>query len=397
MIARHEAVVGSRFDALHHRFKRDVARDDPRLLGIVDNLGPMAGRRVLDLGCGKGRFSRTLSELGARVIGLDLSAAMLAEAVDLDRVRASARRLPFASASFDRVVAVEVFEHLAPRSVDQVCDEVCRVLRPGGTFVIVDKNVWSWNAQRPWLPSCGGEMDRRAPGSVDVFAPRERARALVSSGRAEPAAGAMVLGGPGRSPALARRAGPVPVSIRCRHATFRAVGGSSAGRVRVTELYSPLLASFPLLLWKTPPGLELILAQEGVAFETVKDAHPLSFRGGRFVLFDSRAVPSSAIHGLLTSGHVLIDVDSLRRDEPVDPFEALIDQQAARSSWTVGPYTLSERLARFPKAWIRRRLIDKLRRGRHGVGRLVGPPGLVSLPVSFGFQLPRRPRRAGAR
>ena len=102
----------------------------------------------------------------------------------------------------------------------------------------------------------------------------------------------------------------------------------------MTELYSPLLASFPLLLWKTPPGLELILAQEGVAFETVKDAHPLSFRGGRFVLFDSRAVPASAVHGLLTSGHVPIDVDSLRRDEPVDPFEALIDQQAARSSWT---------------------------------------------------------------
>ena len=40
----------------------------------------------------------------------------------------------------------------------------------------------------------------------------------------------------------------------------------------MTELYSPMLASLPLLLWKTPPGLELILAQEGVPFETVKDA-----------------------------------------------------------------------------------------------------------------------------
>src|SRR5262249_4685554 len=35
----------------------------------------------------------------------------------------------------------------------QVCGEVVRVLRPGGTFVIVDKNVCSWNAERPWLPS----------------------------------------------------------------------------------------------------------------------------------------------------------------------------------------------------------------------------------------------------
>jgi SAM-dependent methyltransferase len=153
MIACHEAVVGSRFDSLHQRFKREVARDDPRLLGIVDNLWPLPGRHILDLGCGKGRFSRALGELGAQVIGLDISAAMLAEATDLDRVRASARRLPFGPASFDGVVAVEVFEHLAPRAVDQVCDEVRRVLRPGGTFVIVDKNLCSWNAQRPWLPS----------------------------------------------------------------------------------------------------------------------------------------------------------------------------------------------------------------------------------------------------
>jgi len=138
----------------------------------------------------------------------------------------------------------------------------------------------------------------------------------------------------------------------------------------VTELYSPLLASLPLLLWKTPPGLELILAQEGVAFEIVKDAHPLSFRGGRFVLFDSRAVSTCAMHGLLTSGHVPIDIDSLRRDEPVDPFAALIDHEAARSSWAVGPYTLSERVARFPKAWIRRRLIDKLRQAVTGAGGL---------------------------
>jgi SAM-dependent methyltransferase len=153
MIAEHEAVVASRFDALHGRFKCELAEDDHRLRGVVDRLRPLAGRRVLDLGCGKGRFARALGELGASVVGLDLSAAMLAQANDVDRVRASARRLPFGPASFDGVVAVEVFEHLAPRSLDNVCGEVRRVLRPGGTLVIVDKNACSWNARRPWLPS----------------------------------------------------------------------------------------------------------------------------------------------------------------------------------------------------------------------------------------------------
>lgn len=175
MIACHEAVVGSRFDALHQRFKRELAPDDPRLLGIVANLQPLAGRRVLDLGCGKGRFARALGERGAQVTGLDLSAAMLGGAIDLDRVRASARRLPFGPASFDRVVAVEVFEHLAPRAVDQVCDEVRRVLRPGGTFVIVDKNVCSWNAQRPWLPNVAVKwIDERR--GLWMYSPQEDVR-----------------------------------------------------------------------------------------------------------------------------------------------------------------------------------------------------------------------------
>ena len=106
---------------------------------------------MLDLGCGKGRFAARLEEAGAKVVGLDLSAAMLAEAKGLDRVRASARRLPFADGAFDAVVAVEVFEHLA--GLDAVLGEVRRVLRPGGRLAVVDKNAGSWNAQRPWLPN----------------------------------------------------------------------------------------------------------------------------------------------------------------------------------------------------------------------------------------------------
>jgi SAM-dependent methyltransferase len=153
MIATHEAIVGSRFDALERRFKKEVSVDDPRVHALVQSLSPVAGKRVLDLGCGKGRFAKVLTELGARVIGLDLSPAMLAAATDVERVRATARRLPFATSSFDGVMAVEVFEHLAPRSIDQVCEEARRVLRPGGTLTILDKNAWSWNSHRPWLPS----------------------------------------------------------------------------------------------------------------------------------------------------------------------------------------------------------------------------------------------------
>jgi 2-polyprenyl-6-hydroxyphenyl methylase/3-demethylubiquinone-9 3-methyltransferase len=146
----HEAEVSSRFDQLRARFKREVGESDVRLDALRRVLGPLPGRRVLDLGCGKGRFGRRLRADGADVVGVDLSAGMLAEATGLDRVRASARRLPFADRSFDAVAAVEVFQHLA--RVDEVLGEVARVLRPGGTLAVVDRNALALDPRRPWLP-----------------------------------------------------------------------------------------------------------------------------------------------------------------------------------------------------------------------------------------------------
>ncbi|MDG3004056.1 class I SAM-dependent methyltransferase [Paludisphaera mucosa] len=153
MISAHEAEVTFRFDALHWRFKDALDPEDYRLRGVLDAIGPVAGLRVLDLGCGKGRFARALQDHGATVTGLDLSTAMLAEADGIARVRGSARSLPFPSGSFDAVIAVEVFEHLDPATWDETIAEASRVLTPRGALAIVDKSLASFNSQRPWMPS----------------------------------------------------------------------------------------------------------------------------------------------------------------------------------------------------------------------------------------------------
>jgi ubiquinone/menaquinone biosynthesis C-methylase UbiE len=152
---QHEAEVAARFDLLQRRFKPALGRGDVRLEALRTCLGPVRARRVLDLGCGKGRFAGALARAGAEVIGLDRSAAMLAGATTTgyERVRGSARRLPLATASFDAAIAVEVFEHLHRTAIDEVLGELRRVLRPGGAVAIVDKNASSWNARRPWLPN----------------------------------------------------------------------------------------------------------------------------------------------------------------------------------------------------------------------------------------------------
>jgi len=147
----HEAEVAFRFDRLASGFKSDVGKEDVRLNALRACLDPVRGRRILDLGCGKGRFAVQLARLGGNMVGLDRSRSMLARAGSLSRVRGTARRLPFAAASFDAVIAIDVFEHIV--AIDEVLLEVRRVLRPGGIVAIVDKNAGSWNAYRPWLPN----------------------------------------------------------------------------------------------------------------------------------------------------------------------------------------------------------------------------------------------------
>jgi SAM-dependent methyltransferase len=118
------------------------------------------GDRLLDLGCGFGRHAFGAARRGAQVIALDAGAeevdgvaatfAAMLEAGELDPgrtragvVRGDGLRLPFADASFDRVIASEVLEHIA----DDIgaLRELARVLRPGGTMAVT-------------VPRCGPEV-----------------------------------------------------------------------------------------------------------------------------------------------------------------------------------------------------------------------------------------------
>jgi len=91
----------------------------------------VAGRRVLDLGCGLGGYTEALRERGARVVSADLSPAVLAGLPPLSpRVCADALALPFADDAFDLVFCASLIEHVPDGSV--LLREAWRVVRPGG-------------------------------------------------------------------------------------------------------------------------------------------------------------------------------------------------------------------------------------------------------------------------
>lgn len=106
-----------------------------------DALGAFIGRgaaRALEVGCGEGRVSRLLKELGHHVTATDAVAALVEAARaanSADRyVVAPAADLPFEAGSFDLVVAYNVLMDV--EDVPAVVTEMARVLAPGGTVLI---------------------------------------------------------------------------------------------------------------------------------------------------------------------------------------------------------------------------------------------------------------------
>lgn len=102
-------------------------------------LGPIRGRRLLEMGCGAGRWAGALARRGAEVVGLDITPAQLAKARHESGrphwIRANAERLPFAERTFDLVFADwGAFTFADPA---RTVPEAGRVLRPGGRLVFV--------------------------------------------------------------------------------------------------------------------------------------------------------------------------------------------------------------------------------------------------------------------
>ncbi|MGV9249550.1 methyltransferase domain-containing protein [Streptomyces sp. NPDC003710] len=123
----------------------------PAMLALA---GDVAGRRILDAGCGSGPLSAALRNRGAVVTGIDASARMLAlarrrlgEDADLHLVDLS-DRLPFADGAFDDVVASLVLHYLEDWA--PTLAEMRRVLKPGGRLIAsVDHPFVAYTIQDP--------------------------------------------------------------------------------------------------------------------------------------------------------------------------------------------------------------------------------------------------------
>jgi 2-polyprenyl-6-hydroxyphenyl methylase/3-demethylubiquinone-9 3-methyltransferase len=146
----------AKFSDLAHRWWdpesefRPLHQINPLRLGWIDGLAPLAGKNVLDIGCGGGILSDSMARKGANVLGIDLSAKALRVAqlhaleagtanVHYEEISAEALALE-RPAEFDVVTCMEMLEHVPdPSSVVKACSTL---VKPGGWvfFSTINRN-----------------------------------------------------------------------------------------------------------------------------------------------------------------------------------------------------------------------------------------------------------------
>jgi len=123
-------------------YERVTARQRSLLFPLLANLRSGHERRVLDLGCGPGRFCPGLADLlDAEVVGVDPIEAFLRDAPRHPRVaylRADATELPFEAKSFDIVWVCLVLGGLRVTELASAIDEIERVLADDGLLFLVE-------------------------------------------------------------------------------------------------------------------------------------------------------------------------------------------------------------------------------------------------------------------
>lgn len=158
----------ARYDSVADFYVTEIgdSLDDAGTAGLLELVGDVRGKRFCDIACGQGRITRELARRGARVTGVDISAALLDSARDVER------QMPL---GVDYVHGdISVTQDLEPESFDGACcnfaltdiddlsgtlNAISTLLRPGGLFVFSILHPcfpgWGADVSSSWQPGSG--------------------------------------------------------------------------------------------------------------------------------------------------------------------------------------------------------------------------------------------------
>ena len=131
-----------------------------RKLLIDSLLVPCSSDVILDIGCGSGVFAEYVSRTGAQVYGVDLNQESIGFAQrtfcmdNLQFLCQPIHKIGLPDQSVDKILMLEVVEHLAPEYAEQVWREAVRLLRVGGRLLVTTPNYRSAYPIIEWLMDC---------------------------------------------------------------------------------------------------------------------------------------------------------------------------------------------------------------------------------------------------
>ncbi len=150
----------------------EVAHEDEDRATFVAKTGmplaDMRGLRVLDAGCGGGRYSKICGEAGATVVGADHSRAvdkatqLCSHLTDVRFLQADLKQLPLEQKSFDFAFSIGVMHHDA--DTRQVFDAVAQLVKPGGRY-----SVWLYRRNQWWQEAINSglrSITKRLPPAI---------------------------------------------------------------------------------------------------------------------------------------------------------------------------------------------------------------------------------------
>ena len=150
-----EKKIENCFNEISSMLPSEISADNFQLKEVLAWFGDVKGKKFLDAGCAKGRFTKALVKRGAFLSGIDITENFINIAKEnvpeADFRLASVIDMPFGNNTFDGVLCIEVIEHIP--DTEKAIREMTRVLKPSGKIIIIDKNILSLH-YRYLIPTC---------------------------------------------------------------------------------------------------------------------------------------------------------------------------------------------------------------------------------------------------
>lgn len=132
--------------------------------------------RLLDFGCGTGRFAKRISDMGIHYTGIDKSANMISKArehnmpLNVDFIHYDGTRLPFHDSSFDVCISVWVMQYLIKGAeIEGLLHEIKRVLAPNSRFILIEQaSMTGQTSGNLMRPATENDYKSVLSGSFDV-------------------------------------------------------------------------------------------------------------------------------------------------------------------------------------------------------------------------------------